>query len=191
MLAETQEGSVAVLWNNCFYFTQWLLIFKSLFLYLQTHQDLPCLPWIHRPEDIQTGRKASRSAPYSPGASPTSSHHLTVHPAMPSVQDRWIFHEKAARLTILKGIPGQQRRNWPHRRPTKASLIHLWHSTRGRRGQNTHSVRLTRQQVSAFLGPNGVNHKRYWKFSPWGEHKSGWIAVFLQSRITQGYFLFL
>lgn len=65
MSAETQEGSVAVLWNY-FCFTHWVLIFKSLVLYLQTHQDLPFKPCTHRPKDIQTGRKASHSAPHSP-----------------------------------------------------------------------------------------------------------------------------
>lgn len=65
MSAETQEGSVAVLWNY-FCFTHWLLILKSLVFYLQTHRDPPCISCTCRPKDIQTGRKASHSAPHSP-----------------------------------------------------------------------------------------------------------------------------
>lgn len=81
MSAETQEGSVAVLWSNYFCFTRWLLILKSLVLHLQTHQDLPCLPCTHRPEVIQTGRRASCSAPHSPTASPPA--HTTSQPILP------------------------------------------------------------------------------------------------------------
>lgn len=75
--AEVQEGSAAVLQNNYFYFAHGLLVFRSLFLYLHTQQDLLGIPLGGRPEDIQTRRKAS--LPLLP--CPRSSPHLPAGPA--------------------------------------------------------------------------------------------------------------
>lgn len=95
--------------TGCSYLSLWFSISKPIGIRLvyPVHADQKTFKQGEKPHILVL-------TPPLPCCFPTSSDPFTAHPthlyAMLK-QDRWIFHEKAARLTILKGFLGQQRRN--------------------------------------------------------------------------------
>lgn len=137
MLAGTREGSVAVLWNNfvshtgCSYLSLCFGISKPTRMCLvhpvlteqKTFKEgekprvlllIPPTPLLLLPHQLW-----SPHSPSCPSLSNAGTRQVNIH-----------LSGKSARLTILKGFLGQQRKNYPHRKLTKASLSHLWCSTR-------------------------------------------------------------